>query len=137
LFLYSDLGTILSKVRHEEEVVSVMWKPPGQWDWLDESDSKAHVLASGIHSMKTPTIRVWNSRGKDLGVIRMSEMEPNHSFRAYKSFVPIGWIKNPLTGKLMLASSNRHGEICYTESRAGGVLALHGVREIELLFLGI
>jgi hypothetical protein len=107
-------GKILAKVRHEEEVIAAFWKPPGEWSPSEllsygNKPSKLPILASGIHSMKLPTVRIWNSRGENLGILQVWERETRQ--RSFKLFGPLAWAKDPNSGKIMLLTSGRHREI--------------------------
>jgi hypothetical protein len=106
-------GKILAKVRHEEEVVLTSWVPKGEWDVLkafrSDTKSKLPVLVSTTHSMKLPTLRLWNKVGYDVGTLQ--SWEKDIKVRSFKMFGCAGWAKDPNSGKLMLVSSGRHGEI--------------------------
>jgi len=101
----------MQKMRHEEEIYTLIWQPAGIWETCNDSKGfKKPFLVSSIATMKQPSIRVWDATGRDVKLLRPWTKDMRTG-KAVKSFGPSCIGKDPKTNRLVLFTCGKHGEI--------------------------
>jgi hypothetical protein len=113
-------------MRHEEEIFSLSWQPEGEWDTCGKvAEVKKPLFVSSIASPKQPSIRVWDRTGVDVKILHPWDKEMRTE-KLSKSFVPSQWGRDPKTGKVVLFTCGKSGEILsYSDTVKDEVHSLH------------
>ena len=118
-----DDASTLYKMHHDADLVSLTWDPTGSWKAVDlDSHHEPPLLISAVNTINEPTIRVWDRTGNDVTVLKVTESEEvqaaaaplNIGRRTPKIFVPVGWIRDPLTNQIRLYSSVKSSIVSWT-----------------------
>lgn len=108
--------------------------PKGEFDLVKYfnagAKTKLPLLASSIHSMKMPSIRVWDKMGADIGKLQVWDKDGR--VRPFKMFGSAGWARDPNSGKLLMISTGRRGEV-YAWSNDIVPTLLHNVRILSFV----
>ena len=113
----------LYKMHHDADLVSLTWDPTGNWKAVDlDSHHEPPLLISALNTVNEPTIRVWDKTGRDVTVLKVTESEEAQAAaapliagrRTPKVFIPVGWIRDPVTNQIRLYSSVKNSIVSWT-----------------------
>ena len=114
------------KMRHEEQVFSVSWKPAGLWSTVPTLKKFVEpFLVSSIASIKPPSIIVWDRRGKEVTKLLPWELD-SIARKLVQTYIPCIWLTHPVTKEVGLVSCDFEGHvIIWTEEMVGTPQKLH------------
>jgi WD40 repeat protein len=101
----------MHKVRHEERIYTIAWKPAGPWTTVPKLRKLPEpYLMSSIASIKPPSIRIWDCHAKEITILHPSEVDTK-SRKLVETYVPALWVTHPITNEVALVSSGLDGEV--------------------------